>query len=606
MATRTTQDCGSVQASIMWWGHPLVAVLTVWTRSAWGFSNGRVGVACGDMGPQHGPRPRPDPPPYSLSVDKPSFSPGEPVTVSLQALNGSFFRGFLIEARDSEDLQSPAVGVFSLSAPQQSQLLQCAGSPRSAVSHRTGSRKTHIQAVWRSDRNPPHSVQFLVTVVQDYQVYWVRITGPLVVLRGATESPSTAPPASPSSPAVLSAPFSSEGCGLTKSCLREPEGCRPDSDHRCVFLSFTADASGRSVMFELSGPAEGYVSFALSLDKWMGNDDVFLCVKDGGGVSIRAGYVSGRTQPELHPQESLWGGAWRLENGLIQCRFHRNSVLPPSFSFNHSLFVFLACGGAHGGSVLKHQEQPVVSGRQTVISGPPEDLRGSRPPLLIRLHGVLMLTAWMWTASCGVLAARHCKHLWSSRSRPGHTLWFQLHRTLMVLALVLTAVGFTLPFLYRRGWSKSAGSHSSMGCAVLTLSVLQGTSAWFRPAPQSPRRVFFRWTHLAVGSITHLLAVVCVFQGPALQTLLLPRPWYPAGLSAWLLWILLTDLLLQLHAFLSRIRDGNRTRSEEQENIISENQQQAECWSVRKTMLLLFLLGHSIFLAAFTQAVFRL
>uniref|UniRef100_A0A672JHQ3 Ferric-chelate reductase 1a n=1 Tax=Salarias fasciatus TaxID=181472 RepID=A0A672JHQ3_SALFA len=432
----------------MWWGHPLVAVLTVWTRSAWGFSNGRVGVACGDMGPQHGPRPRPDPPPYSLSVDKPSFSPGEPVTVSLQALNGSFFRGFLIEARDSEDLQSPAVGVFSLSAPQQSQLLQC----RSAVSHRTGSRKTHIQAVWRSDRNPPHSVQFLVTVVQDYQVYWVRITGPLVVLRGATESPSTAPPASPSSPAVLSAPFSSEGCGLTKSCLREPEGCRPDSDHRCVFLSFTADASGRSVMFELSGPAEGYVSFALSLDKWMGNDDVFLCVKDGGGVSIRAGYVSGRTQPELHPQESLWGGAWRLENGLIQCRFHRNSVLPPSFSFNHSLFVFLACGGAHGGSVLKHQEQPVVSGRQTVISGPPEDLRGSRPPLLIRLHGVLMLTAWMWTASCGVLAARHCKHLWSSRSRPGHTLWFQLHRTLMVLALVLTAVGFTLPFLYRRGW----------------------------------------------------------------------------------------------------------------------------------------------------------
>lgn len=74
---------------------------------------------------------------------------------------------------------------------------------------------------------------------------------------------------SPNICALLPPQFSSEGCGHTKSCLREPLGCDPQSDPRCFFLSFATDEEDRSVTFELSGPAEGYVSFALSLDKWM-------------------------------------------------------------------------------------------------------------------------------------------------------------------------------------------------------------------------------------------------------------------------------------------------------------------------------------------------
>lgn len=61
--------------------------------------------------------------------------------------------------------------------------------------------------------------------------------------------------------------FSSEGCGRSKSCLRDPVGCDPGRDPLCFFLSFTPEE--RTVLFELSGPADGYLSFALSLDKWM-------------------------------------------------------------------------------------------------------------------------------------------------------------------------------------------------------------------------------------------------------------------------------------------------------------------------------------------------
>lgn len=68
---------------------------------------------------------------------------------------------------------------------------------------------------------------------------------------------------------LVSPQFSSVGCGHSRSCLRDPADCQPESDPHCFFLAFTTGEAGQSVMFELSGPAEGYVSFALSLDKWM-------------------------------------------------------------------------------------------------------------------------------------------------------------------------------------------------------------------------------------------------------------------------------------------------------------------------------------------------
>lgn len=61
--------------------------------------------------------------------------------------------------------------------------------------------------------------------------------------------------------------FTSEGCGRWKSCLVDPVGCNPSVDTSCFFLSYSTVS--QAVLFELSGPAEGYVSFGLSKDEWM-------------------------------------------------------------------------------------------------------------------------------------------------------------------------------------------------------------------------------------------------------------------------------------------------------------------------------------------------
>ncbi|XP_041824125.1 putative ferric-chelate reductase 1 isoform X2 [Melanotaenia boesemani] len=563
------------------------------------YSSGKVSVACGNMVPQHGYKPRQDSPPYRFSLDKSTFSPGDRITVSLQTASSRpiFFRGFLIEARDAANLNSPAVGFFKLTDSHEARLLTCDHTQGSALSHKGSSRKTYIQAVWVSPQNPPPVVQFLVTVVQEYKVYWVWTADPVVSLRGATPCLPTVAPAETTT--ALSSPFSSVGCGHSKSCLRDPVDCHPESDPHCFFLSFTTDGSGHSGMFELSGPAEGYLSFALSLDKWMGNDDMYLCINNGGRVTISAAYSSGRTYPELEAEDNLWGQTSRMAEGVIQCRFHRNSILPNRFNLNQSYYIFLAHGRSHQGFIHRHERQPLISSSQKVITGFPEDLRGSRSPLLIKIHGVLMLTAWMWTVNTAVFIARHYKQL--DAILLGQRLWFQLHRTMMVLSVVLTGVAFILPFIYRRGWSKSAGSHPYIGCAVITLSVIQAGMAVLRPSPRSSRRIIFTRMHLAVGTITQILAVVCVFLAFNQQLLLLPSPWSPAVLAGWLLWILLADLLLLIHTY--RIRSKGSSDTDETDIIMMERQQREEIAKVQKMVLLVFLIGNTAFWAAFVNFI---
>ncbi|XP_058483953.1 putative ferric-chelate reductase 1 [Solea solea] len=588
----------------------LFLLLTLLMRSVapvTGFSNGKVSVACGDMVPQHGHQPRPDPPPYNITVDKSTFSPGDNITVSLQVASSkpTFFKGFLMEARDAGTLDSPAVGFFMLTDPHESRLLQCGHTQGSGVSHRSSTRKTCIKAVWKSPQEPPLSVQFLATVVHEYKVYWVRIPGPVVSLRGGgTAAPFTDSPSLTTSSSAPPPLFTSVGCGHSKTCLRDPVGCHPDSDPHCFFLSLTTDEAGQSVMFELSGPAEGYVAAALSLDKWMGNDDVYLCVNDGGRVTISAAYVSGRTHPELATEDNLWGQSWRLADGVIQCRFHRNIILSNRFTLNQSYYLFMANGSSHHSLIHRHDYQPLISTNQQLITGPPVDLTGSRSPLLIKFHGVLMLTAWMWTVSTAVIIARHYKYFWLHTTLLGKRPWFQFHRTLMVLAVVLTSVAFSLPFIYRRGWSKRAGFHAYIGCTVMALSVIQPIMATLRPVPDSPRRIIFSWLHFGAGSVLHILAMVCVFLGVAQQALLLPSPWSPAVLTGWLLWIMLTDLLLLIHTY--TLRNTGNDDNDDKEHMLcphTETGQQREIPQLKNVVLIVFIIGNTGFLSAFIKAI---
>ncbi|CAG11649.1 unnamed protein product [Tetraodon nigroviridis] len=348
------------------------------------------------MLPSHGSSGETSSSPYQLQTNTTTFSPKDQVQAP--------FKGFLLQARDAVTPDSEsAIGTFTLVRPDVTQLLTCSNRQGSAVSHTSDVSKTEVLATWNAPAEAPSYVQFFVTVVAQYRMFWVKLPGPIINQPDVTPLPTqprTTPPlTSPTTPSILPGPFSSEECGRTKSCMLDPPGCEP-RDPQCFFLSMTTEEPDKkSVRFELSGPAEGYVAFALSWDTRMAD---------------------------------LSSVSWRLADGLMQCQFSR-PVAPSSpdtrrFSLEREYFLFLANGDAQQGKIWKHDRQPLISTKKKLITGPPEVLRGSRGPTLLKIHGALMLLAWMLTGSVGTFIASFYKPDWPSKTLLGQKVWFQVSK----------------------------------------------------------------------------------------------------------------------------------------------------------------------------------
>ncbi|KAJ0012079.1 hypothetical protein NQD34_013054 [Periophthalmus magnuspinnatus] len=504
----------------------------------WPYPNGKVTQSCTSLEPYHHSQGQSSPSPYLLQANASSFSPGDHVEVTL---SGQVFKGFLLQARDPTQSVPSAVGSFSLTDPRSTQLLTCNKHQGSAVSHTSKSHKSLVRVIWRVPNVAPAQVQFFVTVVSHYDKYWVKVPGPIITLHGVTPgppvpTPSSAPTPKPTS-SVLPGPFSSEGCGLSKSCLLDPPGCDPSHHPDCFYLSATTQGppEQQSVVFELSGPSKGYIAFALSRDTWMGDDDVYLCLNEYGRVSVEAAILRGRTPPKESTQSGLHSVSWRITDGIIQCRFSR-PVKPTNqdsdrFDLEQEYFLFVANGPAYQGSIGKHSQQPLVSEGRVRLTGTPITLRGSRGPTLSRCMVALMLLAWMLTGSIGTFIASFYKNEWASHTLCGQKIWFQVHRGLMMLTVALTAVGFCLPFVYRRGWST----------VLILYTVLTGLHSYHR------LRYIFNWLHWGVGTLTEVMAVATMFLGVGQSSLPLPSSLATHILIGYASWWMGFRLLLFIH-----------------------------------------------------------
>lgn len=587
----------------------LAILISLCLTSVSGYKNGKVEKSCESMLPEHHSNPNTTACPYTLTVSVSKFSPGDQIKVTLSG--DEHFQGFLMQTRDATNPDGSAVGSFTLFDPKISQLLTCNNIEGSAVSHTSDAQKTEIEVIWNAPPTAPPTVQFLATVVAHYKTFWVKLPGPVISQNGVTPAPpqSTTSGMSTTSAtattSILPQPFTSDGCGRWKSCLADPVGCNPSVDTSCFFLSYsTVD---QTVLFELSGPAQGYVSFALSKDEWMGDDDVYLCTNDGGHVSVDAAYTTGRTHPELASKSVLTDVGWRVSDGVIQCRFSRAIYTPQDldrFSLNHSYYLFLAHGTADYGMIHRHKRQPLISARRQLITGPPNILTGSRSPLLMKSHGGLMLIGWMLAGSTGTLIAGYFKTDWPEQTLFGQKIWFQVHHGLMSLTVLLTAVGFIFPFVYRQKWSSRAGAHPYLGLTVMILAFCQPLMAAFRPPPDSSRRWIFNWLHWGVGNAAEIIAGLSMFTGIQQQSLLLPYPWTTGVLSGFVVWNIVLKLVLQLHKR-GVIRKGSK---DEDEIPVFSDISESVSWDTkfRVAVLALFVLGNSVFCISLLDAVTRI
>lgn len=569
-----------------------------------GYPNGKVREACASMVPCHGSSPKLSPE-HVITVNRTEFKPGESVEVQL---SGPDFEGFFIQARDADDLDSPAVGSFVLVDRRHSQLLTCGRTMNSAVSHTSKAKKKVVKVYWIAPGVAPKRVRFLATVVKKYKTFWVKIPGPDV---SQPNAPFSTTPLYTTSEAVstshsvsyLTKPFNASGCGNTKFCLRNPSNCDPESAS-CFFLSFRQEK--RSVVIEMSGASEGYLAFALSYDQWMGDDDAYLCINKDHHVSVSTAYLKGRSPPVLDSKNALEDVSWRLADGVLQCSFRRNISLPTykgRFNMNASYYIFLADGEAsEGGPIYKHHRQPLITNGMYNVTGIPQDIGGSRSPRLIKAHGALMFVAWISTVSIGVVVARFFKPVWSHSFLFGKEIWFQVHRMLMLTTIMLTSFSFVLPFIYRGGWSKQAGFHPYLGCTVMALTIFQPLMAGFRPSPHAPRRQLFNWFHWSIGTTARILAVVTMFLGMDLPALDLPDPWDTYTMIGFVAWHVGTDALLEIHSYYL-IRKVELIEDDRVQILQSLTSAEAEGNLFKQIVLTIYICGNIIFLVAFLAAI---
>nr|XP_056701440.1 putative ferric-chelate reductase 1 [Euleptes europaea] len=506
----------------------LFLFFVVFSSTVLTYPSGEIGMACKSMLPMHWTSaPQTSPPPYAISVSSTAFNPGDEITVSLTGLNDSSFKGFLLQAQTVGG--GVAVGAFRIITPN-TQGLVCNNIQNSSVSHTDSRNKQNISAIWVAPPDLSHVV-FRATVLHNFTVFWAEVQSQILV--------SSSPQVSMSSKEV---------CGVQKFCFSTPAGCDP-RDPNCYFMSSEALESG-GFRFEMSGLSDGYVAIGFSDDNIMGNDDIYICVKNASDhIEVQRAFSTGRTTPSNKPLGKVEILATSFNNGLIRCSFiSRNAISTQSRAGDSLYYVFLVHGPSSAGQILKHQRTPSITKQRVNISSSETQGGSWSTPLIIKAHGALMLVAWMTTGSIGMVFARYLKSI--KKPLLGKDIWFQIHFWVMLLTVAATIVAFILAFVSRKGWSSGAEAHAIIGCIVMILSFFQPLIAFCRPSPQNNRRFVFNWFHMLNALVIKVLADADLFLG--LQMLSSPNHWMVKTMGGFVGWEALIAITLDVNLWLKK------------------------------------------------------
>ena len=278
--------------------------------------------------------------------------------------------------------------------------------------------------------------------------------------------------------------------------------------------------------------------------------------------------------------------------------------------------LLLAGGSYSGPGGLSYHLQDKISSSAPVnlaLVG----LVGGASDLFFRLHGLLMLVAWLGCAGVGMILARYFKKTWRGTQILGKDLWFQFHRLLMILTVLLSMAAVVLVLMKvdiqpLALSSLKTNAHPIIGLCCVVLAIIQPIMAAFRPHPGAPGRNFFNWVHWAVGNTAHCCGVVAIFLAGTLAKAKLAS-------NSWWTWTMLGYVIFH---FLVHISLSFLMAKEERSSKVRDTQMQvmngkvgpmyyddgvsAESGSgVRKFLTFVYLLASWGVAAALTVAVFQ-
>ncbi|XP_055603210.1 putative ferric-chelate reductase 1 homolog isoform X2 [Uranotaenia lowii] len=564
----------------MWSMLSVVVVLSALITPSITLPNGAPTSVCNTLLPFHGGGipPLTTTSPFRITPVTSVIGSGQVLQVEIESFPASVvFKGFMVQARNRQ-APNQVLGRFELTDEDAIKLINCGGQDDTAT-HTNTKTKKDLALEWIAPSDFTGEIVFNGTIAQDYDKFWVGIESSPVKIVASGQSPpgvvgistSRRPPVTTTVPSYVSPTVAKtesvdpiyQGCGDIKGCFGFPEGC-VDSQSCQAIVATTVQ--GERYIFEMKSGSKrpAYIAVGLSMDDRMGDDSVIECVPEQGTVNAYASWTF--AGPYGVSREGIAQNFFRLlektyNDGEIYCRVERDAVSTvkgQKFDLINGKYHLMVAVGSKADSthVSYHDIGRHVSGAPMALAevGP---VMG-RGKLMVRLHGAFMLTAWIGTASLGILLARYFRQTWVGSQLCGKDQWFAWHRFMMVITWTLTIAGFIIIFVDLGRWSPSP--HAFVGLATTIICFLQPIGAYFRPHPGTKRRPVFNWLHWLGGNLAHILAIVAIFFAVKLQKAELPD-WLDFILIAFVAFHVIMHLIFSIGGCVTDRRNSQRVTS---------------------------------------------
>lgn len=555
----------------------LATSLIIWTTVVHSLPDGAPNRAdiCQSMVPGHkGTSPQTRPRPFDIIVSPDYYKAGDSLKVAIKMHGSEKFRGFMIQARlaDPSLKNNETIGYFQASTGSKT---ICVGEHGNALTHASSTDpKEYMTVDWNSPSSSQGHIEFRVTLVITPERYWVQERSKVI---RDTQAPDL-PMLFRTTPSMLPDPISTDVCGRSKGCYRNPPGCPAD---KCDILVTWTD-SNQYVDFQLTADTDGWVAIGFSDDLKMGKDEVWECAwnESQHRVNIRRSANTESGKNNIVPKSSvgLHNEVGYVTNRRISCYFRQNKTVSGHAGlFSQRSHLLLAKGKVNDkGIKLRHalepNKYPYVS-TQKVAVGDRIDITHTARYALVKAHGCLMLIAWMMCASTALILAKYYKAMWPNDSLCGERVWFAVHRGCMIMCLFCTIAAFIIIFVHTYGYSQMPDypdkAHPPLGICTTILCVLNPLIALCRPSEKNKWRPVFNWFHWLFGTCAAVLATPTIFIG-----LNLPKshvPWWATWVMvAFMLFHLVIELLLEIHGCLNAKKQKNRNLEYEKRMIKGE------------------------------------
>ncbi|CAL1526684.1 unnamed protein product [Lymnaea stagnalis] len=517
---------------------PVVCVLLITLCPfATSFEEGAPFSTCLTRYPKHETSQQTSTAPYDITFSPSSYNPNDlikGILIFSYSQNNMRIKGIQMAAfragRNSEEV----LGQFTDFPINKIKAFTCFGSYKNnMITHNNDGKIFHLELTWKAPADNVGDIVFKTTIVEDYEVFWVDIPSKLFAANSTAPVIASQYPIVSPSPLVHNIDFSN--CGNSKGCFLYPSSC--SGDDCVVAVTFDYNTTTDSYSVELtSNSDQNYVALGFSDDRLMGQEETISCISASAGLNIQHGY-----NPAYFNDRKLTMFVTGVEikdaDGRLQCRF----ILPKTskvylikqqaaafeysnktFDHSNNWYLQVAWGSVMQGSdvMAKHKVMPPVSFDKINLKDK-SIFRGSSYGYLVKAHGALMMIAWMFITGVITVISRHYRE-WLPRTRWfGTKVWFQVHRALAILVVVLTALGLVVVFAeYGAEIRESSIPHSVIGLIVTGLVGIQLIAGMLRPGPEDKLRVYFNWGHRVMGQLTHLLAAVTMFLAFGMETTL--------------------------------------------------------------------------------------